>query len=370
MLKRTKLTSEKRKNRRRLTGISAVILIAVVIIVILSNLGNDEELVSADPINTNEEVIEEVKNEEEKEEVIPVEPIKPFSFPLTGMGSDVEVRTRPMMYMVENQAKARPQDGLHLADIVFEILAEGEITRFIAVYQSQEAEVIGPVRSIRPYFVQLGHGLDALVVHAGWSQEAMNMIVAKKVAHFDEVYGDGAYYWRDKSRKAPHNLYSSTELIRTGALKKKFREEWTGTPLTFYPTNETPIITGQPAASITIPYIQGYTVSYEYDAINSQYIRTMAGELHKDKTTGTQLTAKNIIVAFSKHKVLDNAGRREVDVIGPGEGYIIQEGQLRHITWENKEGIIRSYIDGQEVELLPGQTWIHVVPLGSKVEYQ
>lgn len=366
MLKRTKLLSEKKKNRIRLAAISVVILIAVVIIVIISNSGNDEEFVILDhPIDSSE-----IELEEDLIEDIPLEPLKPFRYPLTGLGSDVEVKTRPMMYMVENQAKARPQDGLHLADIVYEILAEGEITRFIAVYQSQEAEVIGPVRSIRPYFVQLGYGMDALVVHAGWSQEAMNIIVAKKVAHFDEVYGDGAYYWRDKSRKAPHNLYSSTELIRSGALKKKFREEWKGPSLTFSPEREIPVITGQLATSVTIPYIQGYTVGYEYDAANNRYNRIMAGELHKDKSTGTQITAKNIIVAFSKHKILDSAGRRDVDVIGPGEGYIIQRGQLRNITWENKDGIIRAYIDGQEVELLPGQTWIHIVPIGSKVEFQ
>jgi hypothetical protein len=365
MLKRTKLISKKIKNRRRLASISVIILSIVVIIVIFSNLGKELDVVNTYPQTSNEETTNENLNEDN-----PVESLKPFRYPLTGMGSDVEVKTRPMMFMVENQAKARPQDGLHLADIVYEILAEGEITRFIAVYQSQEAEVIGPVRSIRPYFVQLGYGLDALVVHAGWSQEAMNMIVAKKIAHFDQVYGDDAYYWRDKSRKAPHNLYSSTELIRTGALKKKFREEWTGPSLTFYPEREIPVITGLPAASITIPYIQGYTVGYEYDAVNNRYNRIMAGELHKDKTTGTQITAENIIVCFSKHKILDNAGRREVDVIGPGEGYIIQRGQLRNITWESKDGIIRPFIDGQEVELLPGQTWIHVVPLGSLVEYQ
>lgn len=363
MLQRTKLTSRKMKNRRRLAVISAIVMI-IVMIMIISNLGEDE--VAMDRLSSTNE--EGAKNTD-LDEIIPVEPIKPFRYPLTGLGSDVEVKARPMMFMVENQAKARPQDGLQHADIVYEILAEGEITRFVAVYQSQEAEVIGPVRSIRPYFVQLGYGLDSLVVHAGWSQDAMNELVAKKVNHFDEVYGDGAYYWRDKTRKAPHNLYSSTELIRKGALKKKFREEWKGPSLTFYSERETPVITGQPATSIKIPYIQGYTVGYEYDAVNSKYNRVMAGELHKDKTTGTQLTADNILICFSKHKILDNAGRRDVDIYGPGEGYIIQQGQLRNMTWENKDGVIRAYIDGQEAELLPGQTWIQVVPIGSEMEY-
>jgi hypothetical protein len=364
MLQRTKLNSKKKKNRRRLAALAIAVVMIIGMIFIIVNWG--DEAATEPPLSS----VDDEPAQTVIDEIIPiVEPIKPFHFPLTGIGSDTELTARPMMFMVENQAKARPQDGLHRADVVYEILAEGEITRFVAVYQSQEAEVIGPVRSIRPYFVQLGYGLDALVVHAGWSQDAMNEIVKLKVNHFDEVYGDGAYYWRDKTRKAPHNLYSSTELIRTGAVKKKFREEWKGPSLTFYSEQTTPVITGEPATKVTIPYIQGYVVGYEYDALAKKYNRIMAGELHKDKTSGTQLTADNLLVLFAKHKILDNAGRRAVDIYGPGEGYIMQQGLSRSITWENKDGVIRAYIDGQEVELLPGQTWVQVVPVGSKVEF-
>src|SRR5690606_28241525 len=128
--------------------------------------------------------------------------------------------------MVENSPRARPQDGLHKADIVYEVLAEGEITRFVSVFQSQVAEVIGPVRSLRPYFAQIGHGLDGVIVHAGWSQDAKYYLVKHNLANFDQVYGDDKYYWRDNSRKVPHNLYTKTELLREGIVNKKYREEW------------------------------------------------------------------------------------------------------------------------------------------------
>ena len=101
-----------------------------------------------------------------------------------------------------------------------------------------------------------------------------------------------------------------------------------------------------------------------------KYKRMMLGELHTDKTTSTQITADNVMVIFAKHKIVDNIGRREVDVVGPGDGYLLQRGVLRDITWENKDGMIRAYIDGQEVQLVPGQTWVQIVPIGSKVEYQ
>ncbi len=299
------------------------------------------------------------------------EPEFPFQHALTGMGTDEEMKKRPIVVMVENSPRARPQDGLYKADIVYEVLAEGEITRFISVFHSQTADVIGPVRSLRPYFAQIAHGLDGLIVHAGWSQEAINYVHKHKLPNFDQVYGDDAYYWRDSSRKAPHNLYTKSELIYEGAVKKKYRDEWQAVSPRFYrAASGTQVISGEPATTVKINYIAGYHVGYDYDAAANRYNRTMLGEAHKDKTDEVQITAENVMVIYAKHKIVDNIGRRQVDVVGPGTGLLIQAGQARVITWENKEGMIRAYVDGQEAELLPGQTWVQIVPEGSKVEMQ
>lgn len=296
-------------------------------------------------------------------------PAKPFVFPLTGIGTDEEVTSRPLAVLVENSPRARPQDGLHKADLVYEILAEGDITRFVAIYQSQEVDVIGPVRSLRPYYAQIGHGLDAMIVHAGWSPDAITYVREHRLAHFDQVYGDDKYYWRDKGRKAPHNLYTKTELIREGAVNKKYREEWEDVRPLFYPDGEElPPITGESAKSVQVNYIAGYHVGYEYDEEAGRYNRLLKGEPHVDKTSGEQLQADNILVLFAKHKVLDDIGRRFVDVTGPGTGYLIQRGIVREVSWERKDGLIRPYKDGEEVPLVPGQTWIQIVPEGSKVE--
>src|SRR5690606_32039533 len=145
-------------------------------------------------------------------------------------------------------------------------------TRFISVFQSQTADVIGPVRSLPPYFAQIGHGLDGLIVHAGWSQDAKTYLVKHKLANFDQVPGDDKYYWRDNSRKAPHNLYTKTELLREGAVNKKYREEWNEVRLKFYQDGlDIPAITGTPATSITINYIAGYFVGYEYEPAALKY---------------------------------------------------------------------------------------------------
>jgi len=323
----------------------------------------------AGPEDLAGEAPEPIMPEPEPETEPELPPAKPYIFPLTGIGTDEEAKARPIVVLVENSPKARPQDGLHKADIVYEILAEGDITRFVAVYQSQEADVIGPVRSLRPYFAEIGHGLDALIVHAGWSQEAINYVHKHKLAHFDQVYGDDKYYWRDKSRKAPHNLYTKTELIRQGALDKKYREEWNAVSLLFYPDNQpVPELAGEPARSVNVHYIGGYYVGYEYEESTGRYRRLLLGEPHKDKTSGEQLMADNILVLRAKHRIVDDVGRRQVDVTGPGEGLLIQKGVMRPITWERKDGLIRPYIDGQEAPLVPGQTWVHIIPENSKVE--
>lgn len=295
-------------------------------------------------------------------------PAYKFHFPLTGKGTNEKVEARPLMVMIENSPQARPQTGLDQADVVFEILAEGEITRFAAVYHSQNPKVIGPVRSIRPYYAQLGEGLDALIVHAGWSQDAINYINSRKLAHFDQVYGDDAYYWRDKERSAPHNLYTSVDKIREGSEKKKFRQEWKAFKYPFLEEDEK--VSGDKAERVKVNYIHGYYVSYEYDAEAGVYKRSMAGEPHLDKDSKVQLTASNIIIAETKHRVLDNEGRRSVDIDGPGKGMLIQGGVKRDVTWERKDGTIRVYEDKRELPLLPGQTWIQVVPVDSKVEIE
>ena len=316
----------------------------------------------------------------------------PILYPLTGLASEKVINTRPIMVMVENTPQARPQSGLHRADLVYEILAEGGITRFVAVYQSQIATMIGPVRSIRPYYAQIGEGLDAWIVHAGWSQDAINLITQRKLDHFDEVYGDGAYYTRSKDRKPPHNLYTSIDDIRRGGLKKKFREEWKGVSMQFLPTPanspkpaNSPTSSSAPASAdslaasnavvgpaikVTIPYIQGYEVSYKYNAGAGVYERMMKGQPHLDRETGEQLIAANILICESNHRVLDKEGRRAVDVLGPGKGYLVQQGKKQEITWEQKGGIIRAFAEGKELPFKPGQTWIQVVPVGSKLMFE
>ncbi len=339
-------------------------------------------LITACGTTTEPEVIPESVPTEEEIIVEPLEPVQDVIettlYPLTGLppSQDAELNIRPLVVMVENSPAARPQTGLDQADIVYEVLAEGDITRFVAVYHSQTVAEVGPVRSIRPYFVELGVGLDGILIHAGWSQEAMNVIVKNKANHLDQVYGDDAYFYRDRTRKMPHNVYTSVERLRLGAQERKFREEWNKPKLQFATPEEVATMmqsTGTSATQVTIPYIQNYVVAYTYDSTTNTYLRVMKDKPHLDKLTEKQLSSTNILIMEAKHRIIDDVGRREVDVFGPGQGLLLQGGKIREITWEFRQGAMRAYdmADGQqEVPLFPGKTWIQIIPALAKVNYE
>ena len=307
--------------------------------------------------------------------------------PLTGLPVERELTERPIMVLVENSPQARPQTGLDEADLVYELLAEGDITRFAAVYHSRSPEVIGPVRSLRPYFAELGEGLDAYIVHAGWSPAAKEMLIKRKLHHFDEVYGDGEYYWRDKKRKMPNNLYTSIQLIRQGVQDKKYRLDWKKPKPMFMepqangatdagrePENgglqtERSDVNEQLAAKATIAYMRSYSVSYEYEPERGVYLRSMNGKPHNDAATGKTLSAANVIICFAPHRVVDSVGRREIGLSGPGEAILLRDGKRMNVTWERKDGLIRLYQNGKEIGLKPGQTWVQIVPTATPVKF-
>lgn len=118
-----------------------------------------------------------------------------YVWPLTGTEAPSATTNRPFMVMVNNAPQARPQSGLSYADVLFEVLAEGEITRLVAVYQSKHWDgPIGPVRSIRPYYINLGKMMDAVPVHAGGSPDAYTELSAQKLEHMDEITNAGPFF--------------------------------------------------------------------------------------------------------------------------------------------------------------------------------
>lgn len=307
--------------------------------------------------------------------VEPIEPTAPappaYTSPLTGMGGDEPFTQRLFMVMVENAPAARPQSGLNKADLVYEVLAEGGITRFAAFYQSEYPENVGPVRSIRPYFLDLGGGFDAILVHAGGSEEAKSIITKKGLPSINGLNGgmEPDYFWRVPFRKKPHNLYTDFTKLKAAAEALKLRKE-SEIPEFYFHDPDDPVI-GEDAAKITITYNPSYTVEYQYDPVKKAYLRSMDGKPHKDLITDEQIAPTNILVIKAKHRVLDREGRLAVDLRSGGSGTLFERGKGIPVKWVNVKGVIRASVNGEEVKFYPGKTWIEIIPEeGASLSYE
>ncbi len=329
-------------------------LLAFILLITLIGCNNS---IDESDIPINEHDLEQIN------EIIPV-----YYAPLTGLPVDKEIDTRIIGVMINNLYLARPQSGLDKADIVYEVLAEGMITRFVALYQSQQPDVIGPVRSTRPYYIDLINGFDGIIVHCGASFEAYDILRNYSLPYLDEITNSGGTFWRATFRNPPHNVYTSYEKIISGVKSKGYREDGYIPSLVFLDDNQ--VVEGELVGSLKIDYHFDYHVEYVYNNETKLFDRYINDKSHIDLETGEQLTAKNILVIKTSHTVLDKAGRLAVDVYGPGEGYLFQNGVVRLITWERKDGVIRAYIDGKEQGLYPGQTWVMVVQDNTPVSYQ
>ncbi|WP_202618870.1 DUF3048 domain-containing protein [Paenibacillus sp. EZ-K15] len=301
----------------------------------------------------------------------------PYKAPLTGLPLEASLTQRPLAVMINNAPAARPQSGLGKADMVYEVLAEGGITRLMGIFQSQSGiEKIGPIRSIRPYLINLGESYGGVLVHAGGSPEAYSIIQKQGKQDMDEIGNAGSYFWRDKERKAPHNLYSSDEKLREGAAKLNYGNEVKVPQYSFYSepvaasgdgaegTASVEVVSGEPGEKVEIKFLlDSYVVAYQYDGSSNTYKRWVNGSPHVDLNDNVQLEAANVIVLGADHKVLDDVGRLAVNVETGGKAMLFQRGEVIEGQWVRAAGdAIRFVKDGKEVPLVPGTTYFNIVP--------
>ncbi len=302
----------------------------------------------------------------EKESVID-EPVKEAVeiAPLTGEAVAEEVTQRPIIVTINNHPAARPQSGLAAADMFYEMLAEGNVTRLLAVYQSKLPENVGPVRSARSYFVDMAKGFGAFYVAHGYSPEAKSMLSNNVVDNINGMNYDGTLFKRSKERVAPHNSYITAENILNGAEKvgasmnysEKVRQ-------TFYEAEERGKI-GIETSQVDIYYGNNeyFHNSYVYDHQNNRYGRQSASVDTKDMLTGEAITLANVLFFEMKHQTIDNVGRQDIDLTSGGNAYVFQNGYMREVKWANIDGLPMAVEEsGELVKLVPGKSWIHFVP--------
>jgi len=283
---------------------------------------------------------------------------------LTGLPVTESTLPRPLSIMINNAPAARPQSGVSEADILYEVLAEGGITRLIGIFQSHMGVVkIGPIRSIRPYLIDIGESYGGVTVHAGGSQAAYAILQKQKKEDMDEIGKAGAYFWRDKNRKAPHNLYSNTDKLLEGADKLGYAKD-TQVPTYLFNNPDYVPLGGEPATEFNVYFLlKSYMLDYKYDPESRTYQRWVNGKQHMDLNNNNPVEAANVIVMGADHKVLDDVGRLQIDVELGGEALLFQRGQVIKGRWSRKPNdVIRFIKDGQEELLYPGVTHFLIVP--------
>ncbi|MDO8885572.1 DUF3048 domain-containing protein [Candidatus Oleimmundimicrobium sp.] len=277
---------------------------------------------------------------------------------------------RPLAVIIENHPAARPQSGLEDACIVYEVVAEGGITRFLAIYTHKNCNNIGPVRSVRKYFAEIAKGYDAMLAHCGGSPTGYLAIKELHLADLDEFANSGAYR-RVSSRKMPHNLYTSTKRLRERAEKKNFASNVSYESFKF--KNDAPLEKRPEETYAIIDFsTPKFKVKYEYNRENNSYSRFMGGMQHKDSNSGKQLEAKNILVLITSIRVVDKIGRVDISTLGSGPAYAFLDGTVITGRWtrESLSNTIKFYDQSEkEIALNRGQTWIEIISPDKKVDF-
>ncbi|MBP1948224.1 DUF3048 domain-containing protein [Virgibacillus litoralis] len=304
---------------------------------------------------------------EEKDQLPdPKEAEKSNTFPLTGIKTDQKVNDRIVSVMINNHTKARPQTGLSSADVVFEFLAEGKITRFLAMFQSEKPEVVGPVRSAREYYFEMADRYDALYIYHGAANFVNDMIKKRGIEHLDgAIYdNDGHLFKRESFRRAPHNSYLQFGAVYDVASQKGYDVKHSYKPLPFLSEDETKNISGDEANHVEIVYSDNpmEIVEYEYDEKNEKYTRYSDRKKTVELNSEEPIQVDNIFIVETYHEVIDDAGRRAIDMTSGGNGYLIHKGKVKEVQWENRDGRIIPVKDGQPVEFVQGKTWVNVIP--------
>ena len=282
---------------------------------------------------------------------------------LTGEWIDESLKDqKPVCIMINNIIDAMPQSGISQADITYEMLVEGGITRYMCVFKDYaNISKLGPVRSARHYYVQVAQMYDGIYAHVGWSNYAHDYIVNNYMTTLNGLY-DSTTFYRDETRYAPHNCYTDGEKLQAGIANAGISPtyDYNVEKMFAFNSDDKALGNGMTANKITTAYNSSSTRWYEYNEDDKLYYRFQYGEAQIDDQTNEQLAYKNVIVMFVQYTDLGD-GLQDVDWSKGGTGYYATDGEYEPITWKNTAGVIKYYSeDGNQLQMNPGKTFITV----------
>ncbi|OGD97388.1 hypothetical protein A3A49_01060 [Candidatus Curtissbacteria bacterium RIFCSPLOWO2_01_FULL_38_11b] len=296
---------------------------------------------------------------------------------------------RPLGVMVENHVNARPPIGLSRADAIYEAVAEGGITRFLAIYFCQDSGDIAPVRSARTYFLDWVSEYDAAYAHVGGANtpgpaDALGQIRDYGIKDMDQFGIGFPTYWRGTDKLAPHNVHSTTPKLWDAAKERQFGaqdengESWDKNFVKWKFKDDSAIESRGDQKPIVVPFWDtqpDYTVTWKYDKNTNTYTRYHKEVVQTDPSTQEQLAAKNVVVQFQKEKNANDGypdGHLLYGTTGSGNALIFQDGKSITGKWVKNARTSRTKFtdaNGKEIEFNRGLIWIQTIPVGNEVEY-
>ncbi len=289
---------------------------------------------------------------------------------LSGQSVDSSWSSFPVAVMLDNSYNIRPQAGLGQADIIYEALAESNITRLLAIFDSNvEVEKIGPVRSARPYFMDWAEEYSGLYMHVGGSPQAMSIIKNYHFTNIDQIGMGETYFWRDQKLKAPANVFTSTSNWRRAGEMKEV-QKLTATSSLAWAYQEPDKNDQTKQADIIINYsVDYYKVEWRYNTLLQAYQRWQ-NNTKFDYDTGEQAVAQNVIIQVAPSSLID-IERRSIDTQKGGSVIVLNALGKQTGQWQYVNGRTRFLSDdGSQIKLVPGKTWVQVVDSLDKVTIQ
>jgi hypothetical protein len=279
---------------------------------------------------------------------------------------------RPLLLVVvENTPQARPQAGLADACVVYALPTEARITRFMAAFCVGAPSVIGPVRSVRRYMLDIASDLGAILVHAGQSDEARQLITLQKLPVINQ-FSRPAPFWRDDSRPMPHNLYTGMDHLLGDLKARPILVAPRSLPFSFSYDAPVPTVS-TPAAAVQLDYGPLYAVRYRFEETTQRYLREQDGKPHLDMQ-GRQIAPRSVVVAFIKWRdvLVNGEPSSQIDLVGEGPLAILTEGRLIEGRWTRPPHGPLSLADaaGKPVLLPPGPVWVEFFPVEQAFQVQ
>ena len=297
--------------------------------------------------------------------------------PLTGEDgfSTSAVGKRPVAVMVSNIKQSLPQWGISDADIVYEAVTEGGITRLMCMYADPDAvPKVGPTRSVREYYPQFSEPFHALFVHFGGSTTGYDALKEYNIEDIDGMVFSGTSFLQDKERASSgvgreHTFYTSTELLKPAIEKKGFSMSYNcPQAFNFVKEGESASLTGGAAEKATVRF-SGYTTAvFDYDQASGKYLKSQYGQPHIDANNQKQVAVDNVVILYSPTSQIGNTYLTRYDLTG-GQGYYLSKGKYEAINWS--KGSYNSMFkftdsEGVSVSFNTGKTWVCVVPNSEK----